>query len=47
LENWIQSIGGFSQVGRSKLEKATIISLEVMKYIKESDIEEIKLRLGD
>jgi hypothetical protein len=47
LEEWITEIGGLSEAGRNKLEKATIISLAAVKAISEQDIEDVKFGLGD
>jgi hypothetical protein len=47
LEEWISSIGGISEAGMSKLEKATIISVQAVKAISEEDINEVKLGVGD
>ena len=47
FEQWIESIGGLTENGRSKLEKATIVSLAAVRLITEPDIDEIRLGLGD
>jgi hypothetical protein len=47
FEQWLESIGGITESGRSKLEKATIVSLTAVRLITEHDIDEIKLALGD
>jgi hypothetical protein len=47
FEDWIALIGGITKNGRSKLGKATIVSLASIRLITEEDIDEIRLGLGD
>jgi hypothetical protein len=47
FEDWIAAIGGITENGRSKLEKATIVSLVAINLLTEEDIDEIRLGLGD
>ena len=47
FEEWIAQIGGITENGRSKLEKATIVSMASIRLITEEDIDEIRLGLGD
>jgi hypothetical protein len=47
LDEWLVEIGGITEQGRGKLEKATIVSLTTVRHLTESDIHEIKLGIGD
>jgi hypothetical protein len=47
FDEWIHSIGGLTENGCSKLEKATVVSLTSIRLISETDIDEIRLGLGD
>jgi hypothetical protein len=47
LEDWINSIGGLPENGRSKREKAGAISLASVKVISASNIDENMFGLGD
>jgi hypothetical protein len=47
LLQWYVDIGGITEVGRSKLEKATIVSLGTVKNLTLQDILEVKLGVGD
>jgi hypothetical protein len=47
FEEWLESIGGITENGRSKIEKASIVNLAAVRLITELDIDEIKLGIGD
>jgi hypothetical protein len=47
LDEWLSSIGGITEAGRSKLEKAAIVSLTVVKCLTIEDLNEVKLNVGD
>jgi hypothetical protein len=47
FEQWLEAIGGITENGRSKIEKATIVNLAAVRLISEEDIDEIRLGLGD
>ena len=41
LDEWLTSIGGITEAGRTKLEKATIVSVNVVKLLEDDDINQI------
>jgi hypothetical protein len=47
LDEWLASIGGITEAGRTKLEKATIVNVNVVKLLEEEDINQIRLGIGD
>ena len=47
FEEWMLSIGGITENGKSKLKKATIVNLAAVPLITEEDIDEIRLGVGD
>ena len=47
FEDWLLQIGGITEDGRRKLEKATVVSTTAVKYLTLDDITEIKLGVGD
>ena len=47
FEDWLLKIGGITEDGRRKLEKATVVSTIAVKYLTLEDIAEIKLGVGD
>ena len=47
FKEWLTDIGGMTEAGRSKLEKATVVNLAAVKLMTLDDILEIKLRVGD
>jgi hypothetical protein len=47
LHQWYVDIGGITEIGRSKVEKATIVSLGTVKNLTLEDILEVKLGIGD
>jgi hypothetical protein len=47
IDEWLDTIGGITKIGREKLEKATVVSLTAVRCLSEEDIVEIKLSVGD
>ena len=47
LRKWLTDIGGITEGGCSKLEKATIVNLTAVKHLTLDDINEVKLGVGD
>jgi hypothetical protein len=47
LDDWILQIGGLTDGGRKRLDKAGIVSLAAVKHLSLSDIDEIQLVVGD
>jgi hypothetical protein len=47
FEDWIVQIGGITEDGRKKLEKATVVSVTAVKHLTVEDIAEIRLCVGD
>jgi hypothetical protein len=47
LDEWLSGIGGITEAGRTKLEKAKVVSVAVVKLLSQEDIDQIRLGIGD
>jgi hypothetical protein len=47
FDEWLLSIGGLTEAGRQKLEKATVVSVLSVRHLTQEDIGEIRLGVGD